>query len=130
MTTHRTAPPRARRARATLALALLVASQPACGGMLDVTNPSSVQEDDLANPADQLGVREQPRPVCELGEDFGGAGGFERHPATVGNRAPATHPDFCSPARRDSDHIRGAGGRSDPVSSARMVATTRGTDDN
>ncbi len=51
MTTHRTAPARARRAGATLALALLTVGQAACGGMLDVTNPNSVQEDDLANPA-------------------------------------------------------------------------------
>ena len=51
MTTHRTAPSRARRAGATLALALLTASQSACGGLLDVTNPNSVQEDDLSNPA-------------------------------------------------------------------------------
>lgn len=51
MTTHRHAPSRARRAGATLALALLVAGQAACGDLLDVTNPNSVQEDDLANPA-------------------------------------------------------------------------------
>lgn len=51
MTTNRTAPARARRAGATLALALLGLGQTACGGMLDVTNPNSVQEDDLSNPA-------------------------------------------------------------------------------
>lgn len=51
MTTHRSAPSRARRAGATLALALLAGGQSACGGLLDVTNPNSVQEDDLANPA-------------------------------------------------------------------------------
>jgi hypothetical protein len=51
MTAHRTAPSRARRAGATLALALLSLGQASCGGLLDVTNPNSVQEDDLANPA-------------------------------------------------------------------------------
>jgi hypothetical protein len=54
MTTHRPAPPpprRARRAAAALALALLAAGQSACGDLLDVTNPNSVQEDDLTNPA-------------------------------------------------------------------------------
>lgn len=51
MTTHRPTPPRARRAAAALALALLAAGQAACGNLLEVTNPNSVQDDDLANPA-------------------------------------------------------------------------------
>ena len=49
MTTHR--PARARRAAAALALALLAAGQSACSNLLDVTNPNSVQEEDLTNPA-------------------------------------------------------------------------------
>ena len=51
MTTYRTAPARGRRAGATLALALLALGQASCGGLLDVTNPNSVQEEDLSNPA-------------------------------------------------------------------------------
>ncbi len=53
MTTTQPATTRAaaRRAAAALALALLAAGQSACGGLLDVTNPNSVEEDDLSNPA-------------------------------------------------------------------------------
>ena len=48
-----TTPRLARRGRTALALALLALHGPlaGCGGLLDVTNPNSVQEDDLANPA-------------------------------------------------------------------------------
>ena len=51
MTTHRPAPARARRTAAALALALLAVGPAGCDDLLDVTNPNSVQEDDLSNPA-------------------------------------------------------------------------------